>query len=250
MKLLKSRVLVVVIAIVIAFIFIVAGIGYFESQNETIAIVSVSANIRKGDIITKENLTTTAVGKLNMSTDYVTDPNEIIGKYALADFYPDDFILVDKVAENLPSAEEKLLKLDGKRIVISVTLKDFARGVSDKLVSGDIVSCIVTSNEDDTFTPMELKYIEVISTTMPSGVDKQQAGEQTEENLATITLKVTPYQAELLAKYDIIAETHFALVYRGDEDTAQKFIDKQAEALEAISAEQNAEEDTFGEAAA
>ncbi len=204
-----------------------------KGKNKTIEVVKVTSNIRKGDIVEKEMVTTTTIGGYNISSDYASDPNEVIGKYAIADFYPNDFVQKAKVAENLPSVEGELLKLDGKYEAISVNLKDFARGLSDKLISGDIVSCKVTQ-ETGTFTPVELKYLKVITTTMPSGVDKENSGDKDDENLATITVYATSQQAELLAEYDKKAEIHFTLVYRGDDDTAKQFIEKQAVVLEQL----------------
>lgn len=249
-RILQKRVIAIMMSLVVATVGIFAGIKITESQNETISVVTIAngAHVRKGSIIESEMVTTTTIGAYNIPLSYVTDPKEVVGKYALADMMSNDFIQENKVATSLPSADEKLLQLDGSRIAISVTLKDFARGLSDKIVSGDIVSCLITT-ENGTEIPMELTYVEVVSTTMPSGIDKENSNDETDENLATATLLATPYQAKLLSEYDKSAEIHLALVYRGDEDTAKKFIEKQAEALEAISAEQSTEEDPFEEAA-
>jgi len=84
------------------------------------------------------------------------------------------------------------------------------------------------TNEQGTEMPSSLTYVEVLTTTTLEGVDKEKSSDETEENLATVTLLATPEQAKLLADYDKNAEIHLALVYRGDEETAQTFIKKQA----------------------
>lgn len=231
MKLFKNRLFLAVICIIIATISIFAGIKLTEKQNETITVVKVQTNIQKGEVIKKDMITTTTIGAHNISDDYIKNAEEVIGKYALADLYPNDFIQKIKISEKLPSAGEKLLKLDGSRVAISVSLKDFARGLSDKIVSGDIVSCIVTK-ETGTEIPTELTYLEVITTTMPNGIDKEHSSDKEKENLATATLLATPEQAKLLAEYDKNAEIHLALVYRGDEITSQEFLNKQADVLQ------------------
>ncbi len=230
MKLIKNRIFIGSICLVLAFFSVFLGIKTSEKQNETIDVVKVSNNIRKGEVITEDHLTTITVGAKNMS-DYAKTKDEVIGKYALTEFYSNDFILKNKVADKLPSIESKLLNLDGNRVAISVTLRDFASGMSDKIISKDIVSCIVTT-EQGTTIPMELNYVEVLATTTPSGIDKQYSDEQQEENLATATLLVTPYQATLLAEYNKKADIHLALVYRGDDQVSKEFLEKQAIVIE------------------
>lgn len=229
MKFIKKRYVIAIILIIFASLSLFIGMKSVENKNKTIEVVKVVSNIRKGEVIGKNMITTTQIGQHNIPNEYVKKPQEVIGKYALADFSPEDFVLKEKIAETLPSAEEQLLNLDGNYEAISVSLKDFARGLSDKLIAGDIVSCKVTQ-ENGTTTPEELTYLKVVTTTMPSGTDKQ-SGEKGEENLATVTLLATSRQAELLAEYDKKAEIHFSLVYRGDEKNAQVFLDEQTKVL-------------------
>ncbi|HCG67844.1 MAG TPA: pilus assembly protein CpaB, partial [Clostridiales bacterium] len=40
----------------------------------------------------------------------------------------------------------------------------------------------------------------------------------------TVTLLVTPEQAELLSQYESVTSMHFVLVYRGDKATADEYI--------------------------
>lgn len=229
MKILKSRLFIGGICILMAVICIFAGIQVQEKSNEVTDIIMVSTPIKKGIVITDEMLSSKSIGAKN-TDEFLTDKNEIIGKYALTDLFVGDFLLETKIAAELPSVEGKLMSLDGSRVAISVTIKDFASGLSDKIVSGDIISCIVTT-ESGTITPTELTYVEVLATTTPSGTDKEYADEVEEENLATATLLVTPRQAELLAQFDKTAEIHLALVYRGDKSGADNFLNIQAEAL-------------------
>lgn len=229
MKLVKNRFFIAAIAVLIAGILIFSGINLVEAQNETVDVVRITSMVRRGEIIESDKVAVTTIGGYNVSADYIRATDEIVGKYALADLYPNDFIQKAKVADQLPSVEEKLLQLDGSRIAISVNIKDLARGLSDKIMTGDIVSVLVTQDEETTLPP-ELTYLEVVTTTMPDGVDKTGEGIQT-ENLATATLLATPYQAQLLAGYDKTSEIHLALVYRGDKETAQTFLDKQDESI-------------------
>ena len=78
------------------------------------------------------------------------------------------------------------------------------------------------------YTPDELQYVRVITATTSDGIDKDEA-----ENgkSATITVLVTPEQAELLAQYNSVTSLHFALVYRGDKEKADAFIKVQDDYL-------------------
>lgn len=232
-KILKSRLFMGIVCIILAILFIFAGIRTQERNNAVKDVVVVSEYIKKGEVITDDKLSIKSVGAKN-TDEFIGDRTIVAGKYALADLMAGDLVTENKIAETLPSVEGKLLSLDGSRVAISISLKDFAAGVSDKVVSGDIVSCIVTS-ETGTMIPPELTYMEVLATTAPSGIDKQYADEVEEENLATVTLLATPPQAMLLAQFNTLAEIHLVLVYRGDVKNADAFLSMQNEILKAKS---------------
>ena len=52
-----------------------------------------------------------------------------------------------------------------------------------------------------------------------------------EEKAATVTVLVTPEQAELLAHYNSVTTIHFTLVYRGETDKADAYIKVQDDYL-------------------
>ena len=56
----------------------------------------------------------------------------------------------------------------------------------------------------------------VITTITNEGVDKDEIVEG--GKVATVTVLVTPEQAELLAHYNSVTTIHFTLVYRGETD--------------------------------
>ena len=124
-------------------------------------------------------------------------------------------------------ATDLLENLVGGRKAISVTIGSFAQGVSGKLETGDVVSAIVYSQKDGlTFTPPELQYLMVITSTTNQGVDKADVTDGSQP--VTVTLLVNQAQAELLVQYEQTASMHFALAYRGDAGTVQRYLDEQA----------------------
>ena len=74
-----------------------------------------------------------------------------------------------------------------------------------------------------------MQYVKVITTTTSDGIDKDEIVEGGKS--ATVTVLVTPEQAELLANYNSTTNMHFSLVYRGDADKADAYIKVQDDYL-------------------
>ncbi len=90
-----------------------------------------------------------------------------------------------------------------------------------------------------TVVPDELQYVEVIAATDKKGSDKGEVvvtadGEEEAELPSTITLLVTPMQANILAELEENGVTHIALVYRGNAENATEFIKAQEKVLSEI----------------
>ena len=81
------------------------------------------------------------------------------------------------------------------------------------------------------FTPKELQYVKVITTTTSQGVDHEDVEDGTQP--VTITFLVNAEQAELLSLYDKTGSLHVALEYRGDSETAAKYLAEQDKVLKA-----------------
>ena len=229
-KVFKNRVFIVFLCSVIAIGCVYLYARSVKSEAEQTTVVRVVSNISKGDTITDKVIETVTVGGYNLAPNVIKSKDDVVGKYATADFQKGDYILSSKVSTESPSTADRLTQLDGNKVAFSITVKDFSDGLSNKLLTGDIVSVIVTEKEK-TILPAELTYVEVLAATTSKGTDKteQSTGEENSDSVKTVTLLVTPAQALQLAGYEDNAEIHLALVYRGDEQTAQKFITKQSE---------------------
>ena len=113
-----------------------------------------------------------------------------------------------------------------------MNISNFAAGLSDKLENGDIVSVIIYDKENDiSYIPAAFQYVKVITTTTNDGIDKDEITEG--GKAATVTVLVTPEQAELLANYNSTTNVHFSLVYRGDSEKADAYIKVQDDYLAA-----------------
>jgi pilus assembly protein CpaB len=203
-------------------------------------IVRVTKEIKAGAQITKDMVQNVEVGGYNLPTNVVRSKETVVGSYALADLSIGDYILSAKVSKSPAAENAYLYNLDGSKQAMSITIKSFANGLSGKLQSGDIVSVIAPDykKQGATVIPPELKYVEVISVTAPSGYDantgEQKATEDERELPSTVTLLVTPEQGNILASLDADGKTHLSLVYRGDQKNIKEFLDTQTKILDAL----------------
>ncbi len=245
-NLLKNRIVVGLICIMVSLIICFGLTPMFnDALTSTAEIVRVHTEIHKGELITPKMVTTVEVGGYNLPSNVVCQIEDVVGKYADADFYKGDYILATKLSDTPQLKNEYLTGLDGTNRAMSITIKSFAAGLSGKLERGDIVSLIANDVGDlkETIIPIELQYVEVIATTLSDGTDSDLQEEDKETGLAsTITVLVTPEQAGLLAKLEQDGTVHAALVYRGDSQNAQKFLEEQKKVLEELMFEKEEEE--------
>ena len=229
----SSRTVIGVVCIVLA-LLITFGVAPLVNRftDQKVDIVRIKADVQRGQIITADHLEIVNVGSYNLPNHIIKDKNAVIGKYAATDLYAGDYLFDSKLSLNNKNAEDVLLGLDGNKIAISVNISNFAAGLSDKLENGDIVSVIIYDKENNiSYIPAAFQYVKVITTTTNDGIDKDEITEG--GKAATVTVLVTPEQAELLANYNSTTNVHFSLVYRGDAEKADAYIKVQDDYLAA-----------------
>ena len=241
MSFLKNRTMLGVICIVLSLLICFALTPLFnQSVSQKTTIVRVVKDIPSGGQITKDVVQSVEVGGYNLPENVIRQTESVIGKYAEADLFSGDYILTDKLSE-VPAAENAYLySLTGEKQAISVSIKNFAQGLSGKLISGDIVSVIAPDykKQGSTMIPPELTYVEVIGVTASTGYDTDTGelseDEEEKELPATVTLLVSPEQAKILAELEADGKLHLSLVFRGSKDNAGKFTRLQDELIEKL----------------
>ena len=252
MSFLKNRTVLGVICIVLSLLICFALTPLFnQSVSQKATVIRVVKDIKAGDAISKDMIKTVEVGGYNLPEDVIKQQDSVLGKYAVADLSPGDYILTAKLSDAPASENAYLYNLSGGRQAISVSIKNFAGGLSGKLISGDIVSVIAPDYKKQGLTviPPELTYVKVIGVTASTGYDTD-TGEQSkdvdEKQLpATVTLLVSPEQAKILAELEADGKLHLSLVYRGSKESAAKFIELQDKVIKALypkPAEQSSEQ--------
>ena len=252
MKFLKNRTVLGIVCIALALIICFAITPLFNaSKSSTMKIIRINNDLKIGQEITSKDVEVVEVGAYNMPSDVMQKSEDVVGKYAAMEMIKGEYILPTKISDTPASENAYLYGLTGEKRAISITIPSFAGGLSGKLISGDIVSIIAVDfkEQGETVVPEELQYVEVIAVTDSKGNDDETVtvkpdGEEEVELPETVTLLVTPVQANILAELEAEGEIHVALVYRGTAENAQKFISAQAKLLEELTLEDEKESNT------
>ena len=253
MKFLKNRTVLGVICIALALIICFAITPLFNaSKSSTMKIVRIKNDLKIGQEITSKDIEVVEVGAYNMPSEVVQKSEDVVGKYAASEMIKGEYVLAAKISDSPASENAYLYNLTGEKRAISITIPSFAGGLSGKLISGDIVSIIAVDFKEkgETVVPEELQYVEVIAVTDKKGNDDETVtvkpdGEEETELPETVTLLVTPEQANILAELEAEGEIHVALVYRGTAENAQKFISAQEKFLEELATEKDNEKENI-----
>ena len=258
MKFLKNRTVLGIVCIVLALIICFAITPLFNaSKSSTMKIIRIKNDVKIGQEITSKDVEAVEVGAYNMPSNVAQKSEDVVGKYAAMEMIKGEYVLPTKISDTPASENAYLYGLTGEKRAISITIPSFAGGLSGKLISGDIVSIIAVDYKEkgETVVPEELQYVEVIAVTDSKGNDDETVtvkpdGEEEVELPETVTLLVTPTQANILAELEAEGEIHVALVYRGTAENAQKFISAQESLLEELTSEDGKEKGESVEGAA
>ncbi len=241
----KNRTITGAICIIIAVIlaFVVSPRLSSAAANDTTSVVVLSNSVTQGSQIDEDDITYVSINSSAVPSGAVTDASTVVGMYAKTDLYSGDFLTSAKLVtdEGLVTANDVLANLDGDKVAISFKVDSYSASLSGKLQNGDIISIIATDYDDFgssyILIPEALTYVQVITTTTSSGIDKDNVVVEEDgsfDSPSTITVLVTPYQAMLITMYQQNGSLSTALVYRGDSDTADSYIALQDEYLEAL----------------
>lgn len=240
MKYLKNRSVLGAVCIFLSLLisFVLAPM-ISSSSAKTVSVVVANKDINMGEQLTQENLKVIEMGAYNLSNNAVTSMDAVVGSYATMDMLGGDIILKSKTADNPISGNSILYNLDGSKQAISVSIKNFANGLSGKLMAGDIVTVVSPDYKGKSTTEIlpELQYLEVIAVTAQNGYDTDPNYVNREEDkdlAATVTLLVDRNQAKLLAELEKEGVIHLALAYRGESEQASVFLKQQDEVLKQL----------------
>ena len=177
---------IICIVVALAICFGIAPLVNRLSDGKT-KIVRLTRDISAGATITEADIEVADVGSYNLPTGVIKDKAQVVGKCALSNLTKGDYLFPSKIGNDTNNAGRMLESLDENHKAISITIGSFALGFSGKLETGDIVGILVYDQvENRSYTPKELTYVKVITTTTSSGVDKADVEDKSQP--VTVTL--------------------------------------------------------------
>lgn len=230
----KNRTVIGVICMVlaVAVTFLIAPLVN-RLSTDTSEVIRLASDVKQGVQITADHLEVARVKTDSIPVGTLNDSKEVIGKYAASALYAGDYLTSAKLTGEANTASDVFASLDGSKVAVSVTIDTFAAGLSGKLENGDIISMIVVDKElGKAYIPAALRYMKVITTTTSGGIDQDSIVKNEDgsyEIPSTVTLLANTEQAKLLARYNAETTLTVALVYRGTNENAKKFLDAQDE---------------------
>lgn len=236
----KSRALMGTLSIILALIlcFVITP-AFTTALKGRVSICEATRDIKVGEKITEQMIRNVEVGSYNLSSNIIQNKEELKNKYATTMILKGQYFYKNAVSDIIPFEDEYLYtNLTGLNRAMSFTVKNLSNGVSNKIISGDIISIIVidTQNKienEQVIIPEELKYVEVLSTTNNLGNDIENLDDKkTESELyQTITVLVSDEQAKQIAKAEATKQIYVELVYRGNKKVSTYLLEKQIEIL-------------------
>lgn len=233
----KNRTIIGVICIILS-VAVMFGISPVINKMalKKIEVIQVSKKVEQGEKITADDIVKVTIGSFGVNGAVIKDEKQVIGKYAASDIIPNINIYPEMLTETLDNAEDVFKSLNGTQRAMSISISGFANGLSGKLENGDVIS-VVSVADNKSVIPAELTYVKVITVTTSKGKDGDELTpneDGTTDLPATVTLLVNPTQAKLLALYEQNAKIHLTLVYRGNSENADKFLDTQNKVFEKV----------------
>lgn len=225
--------LLIIISLFLCFIITPLFNSNLKKQAE---IVVITKNIDKGTLITDSMIEIRKVGAYNLSNNIIHKKEQAINKYASVDILKDTYLLKSMLVNTPTLQNASLNDLKGDKRAISFTIKSFAEGLSGKIEAGDIIS-IISKKENNSEIYEELQFLLVASITTEYGKDFDAQNEKEEDMPKTITVICSKEQAIKIAELEQQEGLYITLVYRGDKDKRQLFLDYQDEKLNELYAD-------------
>lgn len=242
----KNRTILGLIFSVLALVIMFVVAPYFNNlANNDVDCVRLKTDVLRGTQITAAHLEVVSIPGYAIPTGAYKSASEIVGKYATSQLYAGDYLTAGKLSAVSISAADVLENLGEGKVAISVPIGSFAGSLSGKLQNGDVVRFWLRGEDGgEAVVPEELQWVKIVTTTTGSGIDKDQIVVNADGSFSmpsTVTVVVTEQQAKRLVECSS-ESMYLTLIYRGNDEMTQKYLDMQAEVLEQIAQRQENEE--------
>lgn len=233
----------VILALVISFVLTPMYSRAVEKKGD---VVRFKRDVGLGSRIEDKDLEVVNIGIYNISDKIIRTKEELTGRYAKTDLYSGMYAVREAISETPIQKDLYLNNIPEDKYAISVTVQNYAAGLSSKLLQGDVVSLIVKRQDEDGSLvceiPDTLMYMEVLGATEEGGSDKTAVSDERDdkkknnERLATVTLLANKYQVSELSSYEGESVIHIALKNRKNERMKMKLLAVQDEYFKELEA--------------
>lgn len=226
----NNRFILGILSLVLAAIIALIAIPTISRQTSgKTEIVRIIHPVNRGSIITTQDIEIVEVGRYNLPENIAKTEDDVVGKYAVTDLSPGDYILSSKISYIPISSDVQLSSIPSGKVAISISVKSLASGLSDKLQVGDIIR--IYHFLDIVKDIPELQFVKVLSVTDSKGINVDNAKElqqdEDKQQTATITVLATPEQAKLLTEIENDGVIHVALIVRNNDTLAEELLNQQ-----------------------
>ena len=217
MRFLHSKIVIGGICIVVAAIFAFVMLpGMYKDKGETVMVLKLDHTVPAGTKITEDMLKEIEVGSFGLPKNAIKDKKKAVGKYARVEIVPEDILLESKISKF--ATDEKLDSImNSDKKLVTVSLPSIAAGVGNNLQPGDIVSVLLYA-DNAVVVHEELKDLEVYSIENDNAQNLEDVSKEEDERekiASTVTLIVTPLQAEKLVNAEYSGKLHMVFERRG-----------------------------------
>lgn len=234
----KNRTILGVIFSILALVIMFVVAPYFNTiANNDVECVRLKSDVLRGTQITAAHLEVVSIPSYAIPTGAYKTAAEIVGKYATSQLYAGDYLTAGKLSIVSISAADVLENLGEGKVAISVPITSFAGSLSGKLQNGDVVRFWIRGNDGEEATvPEELQWVKIVTTTTGNGIDKDQIVVNEDGSFSmpsTVTVVVSELQAKRLVECSSDS-MYLTLIYRGNDEMTQHYLDMQDDVLEEI----------------
>ena len=217
MRFLHSKIVIGGICIVVAAIFAFVMLpGMYKDKGETVKVLKLDHTVPAGTKITEDMLKETEVGSFGLPKNAIKDKKKAVVKYARVEIVPEDILLESKISKF--ATDEKLDSImNSDKKLVTVSLPSIAAGVGNNLQPGDIVSVLLYA-DNAVVVHEELKDLEVYNIENDNAQNLEDVSKEEDERekiASTVTLIVTPLQAEKLVNAEYSGKLHMIFERRG-----------------------------------
>lgn len=228
----KNRTVIGIICILLALGLILGALPVINAlSSEKKQIIRVTTDVGIGTQISEDKVEMIEVGGYNLPENVITDPSQVIGKYALCELKPGDYIFSSKLSDTAASLDAGLHTVQPGEVVM--TIPTDGSSLSSYLENGDILTLLFNdpnSKKNNPYVEPSVNYVRIL-TTLADGVPREKQSPTENGSYpapSEIVLILTKEQADVIsqAKASGISIGYY-LVCKYNDKNASKYIEQQ-----------------------